>query len=119
MPKVFIVDDEPDICFALQLFLNQKGYKTQTFVSAAGVLDSVLTEQPNVILLDVNLGNYDGRVLCKEIKQAADFAVGIILFSANEANLLQYKGYGADDVFSKPFDLNTVAEKIKENVATR
>ncbi len=112
MVKILIVDDSLDLLEALSAFLQKKGYKVKT-VSTGEMIKTVLSEfEPDVLLLDVNLGGHDGRKLCKEIKEQINIKLPVILFSASPDLLRNYEECNADAVIEKPFDINTVIKKI-------
>ena len=68
MYKVLVVDDDSDILSVLEILFTMKSFEVKTLSKASEVHQSVSLFKPKVILLDVNLGPYDGREICMEIK---------------------------------------------------
>ena len=80
MPKILIVDDEPDIVEMLKDYFELKGYDTLSARNGKEALLQV-SKQPDLIILDVNMPKMDGIELCKQIR---DFVSCPILFSVLE-----------------------------------
>jgi response regulator RpfG family c-di-GMP phosphodiesterase len=80
--KIFVVDDQVDMRLLMYRILTREGYEVQT--DATGEITRLkVIEKADLILLDVNLENEDGRELCRELKQsAATKNIPIILISA-------------------------------------
>ncbi len=118
MPKVLIVDDSPDLLDFLSLFLKVKKYDVETATSKAQIEDSLPFFVPDIILLDVRLHGEDGREICKYIKSKTPYKhIPIILLSASPELLKDYRECKACDVIEKPFDIQTVLEKINNQLA--
>lgn len=79
-PMVLIVDDEPDMCWALENLLRQKGFDFRTAQTGRHAMTLVTEHRFRFALLDVKLGDMDGIELAKMIK-AADPSVAIIMIS--------------------------------------
>ena len=76
LPKILIVDDEPDVVEMLQDYFELNGYSTLTARNGKEALTKV-SKQPDLIILDVNMPKMDGIELCKQIR---DFVSCPILF---------------------------------------
>ncbi len=70
---------------------------------------------PDLILLDIMLGNLDGRELCKNVKAAKETkSIPVILVSASHSVKETVNQKGAPNAFlSKPFDINELLDLIK------
>lgn len=69
-------------------------------------LDIFYSFQPDVVLLDINVGDQDGREVCRKIKSQAEYNhIPVILISANHEALKFYVDYGANGILEKPFEL--------------
>ena len=109
-----VVDDDDDILDVISVILEIHGYEAITISTGKNLIEKVKEFKPKVILLDVQLGNLEGRFLCKEIKQIEEHAtIPIILFSANIAYVKDEKEYLCDDFIAKPFEVVSLIEMIK------
>ena len=114
MYKVLVVDDDSDILKVLEILLTMKNLEAKTLSKASEVHQTVSVFKPTVILLDVNLGPYDGREICAEIKSNPETQkIPVILFSANHNISESAFASGADDFLEKPFDVQHMIEIIQ------
>lgn len=117
MKRILFVDDDEDLLVAIKIFLGQQGYKTAVTTSCREGLEILRTFQPDLILMDINVGSDDGRLICRQIKEQADFEhIPVILISANDAALRTYRDYRADNFILKPFELSELSETLREYI---
>ncbi len=114
MANVLVVDDHEDLLHVLSIYLKTKGFAVEAVQTDEGAKKTLSVFTPDVILLDVKLNGSDGRKLCKEIKERYNPNIPVILFSVSRQLLADYKECKADAVIEKPFNLETVIEKINE-----
>ena len=69
MSKIVIIEDTETIREELKAFLMRYGYEVVTPTNFENILHDTLMEQPNLILLDINLPVFDGYYICKEIRK--------------------------------------------------
>jgi DNA-binding response OmpR family regulator len=112
MAKILIIEDYISLLEFLSMFLKMHGYTVEGLSSTNDVHQVVKDFDPDVILLDVLLGGYDGREICKQIKRI-NKTVSIILLSANPKLLQNYEECEADDAIEKPFDNANILKRIK------
>jgi DNA-binding response OmpR family regulator len=114
MPKVLIIDDDPDVRTVMNIVMQKQGYEVATAFNKADALSKLEDFQPSVILLDVLLSGTDGREFCREIKQNEEMKnVPVIMVSAHPGAAENINSYGADDFISKPIDTLRLMEKIE------
>ena len=111
MSKVLIIEDDIALLEFLSIFLEMKGFEIDAISSKKEVEFTVENFKPDVILLDVLLGGYDGREICREIKSTSK-TVSVILLSANSKLLANYDECDADDAIEKPFDNENILKTI-------
>jgi DNA-binding response OmpR family regulator len=81
-----------------------------------------ITERPDVILLDINLGEVrdDGIGVCRKLKGMAHTAsTPIVMVSATEANMKKAFDAGADDYLVKPVTASTIRSKVDQFIGGR
>ena len=77
LDKILIVDDEPDIVQALQLYLDDAGYASSSAYDGATALDMLVNEKDyTVALLDINMPELDGLTVLKRLQDAASDSRG-------------------------------------------
>ncbi len=108
---VWVVEDDPSIKEAIKIILEEEGYEIVTFENGKGIEDLLKSDPPNLILLDILLGEEDGREICKDLKNR--YNIPIILMSANNFSDRDIKNSLADKYIKKPFDLGTLVKTVK------
>jgi DNA-binding response OmpR family regulator len=117
MPKILIIDDDPDVRTIMNVFMQKQGYEVATAFNKEDALSKLKDFQPSVILLDVLLSGTDGREFCREIKQNEEMkSVPVIMVSAHPGAAENINNYGADDFVSKPIDTMSLLEKVERFV---
>lgn len=120
MRRILAVDDNEDILDIMKLILEDYGYEVETLADGNGIFDAIKQTHPDLILLDVMLGNADGRELCKEIKARTEMQdIPVILVSASHqvAERFALNSGAPDDFLAKPFDINDLLAKVEHNLA--
>lgn len=115
--KILIVDDEPSIQDLLVFNLEKEGYKTITASDGEEGISTALSQNPDLILLDVMLPKADGLTVCKKIRQTMS-KVPIIMLSAKGEEIDKILGLeiGADDYITKPFSIRELIARVKANL---
>lgn len=118
--KILAVDDDREIVDVIKIILEDEGYEVSTLTTGKNILNVISSIRPDLILLDVMLGGMDGREICKSIKSHAIFKyIPIVMISAshNLQSLLKLPG-SPNDFLSKPFDIEHLLIKVKNQLAT-
>ena len=115
--KILIVDDEPSIQDLLVFNLEKEGYKTITASDGEEGVAVALSQNPDLILLDVMLPKADGLTVCKRIRQTLS-KTPIIMLSAKGEEIDKILGLeiGADDYMTKPFSVRELIARVKANL---
>jgi len=116
MPKIFVIDDEADVLVSIKEWSKTKDYEVTTFVNSDGFLDDLIKEEPDMVIIDINLKDDDGRFISQDLKNILPFPVKIILISADPAALLDYHNHNADGILNKPFTFAELESKLKQHL---
>jgi two-component system, response regulator, stage 0 sporulation protein F len=112
MTKILIVDDEEHIRFLYSEELTEAGYEVITADSGNKLLERIDDEQPDLVVLDIKMVDYNGLDLLQDIRnQFADLPV--ILCTAYDTFKEDMKSIAADFYVIKSFDLTELKTKIK------
>jgi DNA-binding response OmpR family regulator len=114
MPRILIVDDEPEMLRGLEDNLQFEGYQTVTAGDGKKGLALALSEAPDLILLDVMMPGMSGWDLCRELRQRG-LDVPVIMLTARGEEVDRVLGLelGADDYVTKPFSLRELMARIR------
>ena len=118
MTKILIIDDEVNVRRLYGEELRNEGYRTVSAATVAEALAAVEDENPDLIVLDIKLGEESGiDCLMKIAKQRKNLPV--ILNSAYSVYRDNFQTWAADAYIVKSVDLAPLKEKIKELLAAR
>jgi two-component system, OmpR family, KDP operon response regulator KdpE len=111
--RVLVVDDEPPIRKLLRMGLSAQGYQTLEAPNAKAALD-LLSEKPDLILLDLGLPDAHGHDLLRMIR-ARNESVPIVVLSSrsDEAGKVEALDLGADDYVTKPFGMDELLARMR------
>lgn len=114
MPRVLIVEDEPDIAMGLEEDLTSNGYSVSIATDGDLALRQARAEPWDLILLDVMLPRRDGFEVCRQLRRDG-VKIPIILLTAktHEAEKALGLELGADDYFTKPFSLRELRARMQ------
>ena len=115
MERILVLDDNEDILALIQMILEMEGYEVKGISIGSELMGSIDEFKPSLILLDVLLGDSDGRILCNEIKSnPLTMHIPVVMISASHAALsLPEDYYKPEDFISKPFDIDDLVMRIK------
>ncbi|HMG83130.1 MAG TPA: response regulator [Ferruginibacter sp.] len=112
MAKILIIEGDTALLEFLSIFLKRNDFQIRAVSLKNEIEFAVEDFKPDIILLDVLLGGYDGRQICREIK-ATNKLVSVILLSTNPKLLEHYDECDADDAIEKPFDNENILKTIR------
>ncbi len=112
MAKVLLVEDDEGITGMLQLELKEAGHEVAVAATLAAARVALAREEPDIVLLDLNLPDGNGLDLCREIR--AQSTVPILILTARRSEVDRVVGLelGADDYVVKPFSPREVLARI-------
>jgi len=122
--KILIVDDEPAVCESLREALADEGYAFSTAHTGRDALESYGANLPDLVLLDINLPDWNGLDLLRELR-ALDPGATIIMATAQSdiATVVGAIKEGAENYLTKPFydiaTIKTIIHKALGNKALR
>ena len=118
MNKILIVDDDEPIQILYADELTEEGYDVITTGDGVGLLGLIEKEQPNLVVLDIRLGETNGLDLLQDIRNTY-YELPVILCSAYSAFKYDLKSIAADYFVVKSSDFSELKVKIKMALQTR
>jgi len=122
VPRVLIVDDEPDVLLLLRIELEAEGYETLLAADGETAIKRIVEERPDIVLLDVMMPVIDGWGVLQRLAESGSGTRVIVLSAkANDSDVTHALELGAHEYVTKPFDaaalLVTVAHVLASNPA--
>jgi len=110
--RILVVDDDENIRQYYMEELSDDGHQVSAVPSGHELLSVIDRFEPDVVVLDIKLGNYDGLELLKEIRNEY-YNLPVILCSAYQTYKYDQRSIGADYYVLKSFDLSELKTMIK------
>jgi DNA-binding response OmpR family regulator len=112
-PKILVVEDDPHILLGLEEVLKSDGFEVAVCGRGDQAIESVMTQRPVLILLDVMLPGLSGYDICKQLR-GKKVAIPILMLTAKGQEIDKVVGLdlGADDYVTKPFGVRELLARI-------
>jgi DNA-binding response OmpR family regulator len=120
MTSALIVDDDPDVCDLVAYKLEQSGFEVRRASNGQQALDSVVAQQPDVVLLDIMMPGMSGLEVLERWRlegSTARLAVLLLTAKAQESDVERGFELGADDYIVKPFSPREVVRRVNAVLA--
>ena len=104
MKKILIVEDDKDISIELKALLENSGYEASILTDFKNASDEILRNEPDLVLLDINIPYMNGEMLLRDLRQKTDVPVIMVTSRDSEAYEVLSMSYGADDYITKPYN---------------
>ena len=112
--KIFVVEDEIEICKELSVLLQKYGYAYESSTDFAHITDHILKAEADLVLLDINLPYQDGYTICREIRKQSDIPIIVLTSRNTDFDDLMSLNIGADDFISKPYNAQVLIARIQK-----
>lgn len=113
MEKIIIIEDTETIREELKTFLTRYGYDIVAPINFNDIINDTIKEEPDLILLDINLPVYDGYYICREIRKSSNVPIIVVTSRDNEMDELMSMNLGADDFITKPYNTQILLARIE------
>ncbi len=111
--KIFIVEDDFKIREELKILLESEGYQVEVLSSFQDVVQDIIKQEYDLLLLDINLPNENGFMICKEIKKHKQPPIIFVTSRNTEEDELNSILSGGDDFVTKTYNKYILLEKIR------
>lgn len=113
MPQIVIIEDDRLISEPVARALRGAGYETAVASSGRTGLEMVLSQKPDLVILDIMLPEMDGWEVCKAIRISSPVPILMLTALNEEIDRVLGLELGADDYLSKPFSTRELIARIK------
>ena len=110
--RIFLIEDDEALAEGISFMLVKEGYETERFSACSDSRRALEQIQPDLILLDWNLPDGDGLMLCREISEKWKIPILMITARDMEIDQVMCLESGADDYIAKPFSLAVLKARI-------
>ena len=113
MPKILIVEDDADIAAIERDYLELSGYEVTICSDGTSGLNAALTENCDLLLLDLMLPGTDGFTICRAVREKKDIPILMVTALGKDVDKIRGLGFGADDYIEKPFSPSVLVARVK------
>src|SRR5262245_6754110 len=111
--KILVVDDDLELLGLIGFALRQAGYLAISADDGATALAAFEREQPDLVILDVNLPDTNGFEICRRIRAESRTPIMLLTVRSGEEDQVRGLDGGADDYLTKPFSPRTLLARVR------
>jgi DNA-binding response OmpR family regulator len=111
--KAVIVDDDRVLADLIAFTLRREGYQVILAYDGETALQQWRAQQPDIIVLDLNLPKVDGFVVCRRIRAEEDTPIIMLTVRDEEDDIVHGLELGADDYVQKPFSPRQLVARVQ------
>ena len=111
--RILVVDDEPRYVRAIQITLEVSGYEVLAARDGATAIELAVTEEPDLIILDIRMPGMDGYEVCRRIREFSKVPIIMLTALAEDADKVKGLDTGADDYVTKPFSADELLARVR------
>ncbi|MBN1596462.1 sigma-54-dependent Fis family transcriptional regulator [candidate division FCPU426 bacterium] len=119
LPKILVIDDEPEICWIMKKVLSENGCEAHTAFNGEQGMDMAEAVSPDLVFLDMKLPGVDGLEVLQRLK-SKNPSLPVIILSAfdNVSAAVKAMKLGAYDYISKPLNIDEMLITLKNAMNT-
>jgi len=110
---ILVIDDEPKIVRLARDYLERSGYRVLPVYDGPTALAAARQEQPDLIVLDLNLPGMDGLDVCRTLRRESSVPIIMLTARVEETDRLIGLEVGADDYIVKPFSPRELVARVR------
>lgn len=111
--RVLIIEDDAKIRMLLREYLEGNGFQVLTLSDGNNALDFIISESPDILILDIMLPGKDGLEVLREIRQKSSIPVIMLTAKGEDADRIVGLELGADDYLPKPFNPRELLARMR------
>jgi len=113
--RILIIEDNADIAASIYDYLEDRGHSMDAAPDGVTGLHFAVTNDYDVIILDLGLPGIDGLDVCRRLRKDAHIGTPVLMLTARDTLKNKLEGFdsGADDYLVKPFALEELAARVQ------
>lgn len=112
MYKILIIEDEKKIVNIIKESISKWGFEAYEVNNFNNIFEEFVQVNPQLVLMDINLPNYDGFYWCNKIRSISKVPVIFLSSRSTNMDVVMAVNMGGDDYITKPFSLDVLMAKI-------
>jgi DNA-binding response OmpR family regulator len=111
--KALVVDDDQVLADLVGFTLRRAGFQVVLAYDGEAALRRWVEQEPDIIVLDVNMPRLDGFAVCRRIREKADTPIILLTVRGDEDDVVRGLQLGADDYIPKPFSPRELEARVQ------
>lgn len=116
MPRILIVEDDDEIAMLEKDYLEVNDFDTDIISDGKTALEKALSENYDLLILDIMLPGINGYDICRKIRDKIDIPILMVTARTESIDKIRGLGLGADDYIAKPFDPAELVARVKSHL---
>jgi len=117
MPKILIIEDDPEIAALERDYLQMSGFETVLASGGIEGLEAAKNSDIDLIILDIMLPEMDGFTVLGKLRETSDIPVILISARGEDIDKIRGLGLGADDYIHKPFSPGELVARVRAHLS--
>ena len=117
MSRILIIEDESAIAELEKDYLELSGFEVEVANDGEAGLNKALTEECDLIILDLMLPGVDGFEICRQVRAEKNTPIIMVSAKKDDIDKIRGLGLGADDYMTKPFSPSELVARVKAHMA--
>ncbi len=117
--RILLVDDDRELVDLLTFAFGRAGFDVLPAYDSPSALHQLEHGQPDLAVLDVTMGRWDGFDLLREMRRRSDLPIIMLTARSSEDDKVRGLDLGADDYLTKPFSHRELIARVRANLRRR
>jgi len=113
MTRILVVDDEPRYVRLIEANLKTEGFDVLKAYDGESGIEQVVSQSPDLLLLDIMMPGMDGFATCKRIREFSNVPIIVVTAKGDERDRVRGLDLGADDYIVKPFSATELLARVR------
>lgn len=111
---ILIIEDQQKLAANIKEYLESETYAVTTVHDGREGFETAMTQETDLLILDINLPGMDGYVICEMLrKQKKDMPILMLTARTKQQEIVRGLNLGADDYLLKPFDMEELLARVR------
>jgi two-component system KDP operon response regulator KdpE len=119
MPRILVIDDEPQIRKFMRISLSANGFEVIEAENGTQGIEAARTQSPDLLILDLGLPDLDGQEVISAVREGSDVPIIILSVRAQELDKVEALDRGANDYVVKPFGVAELMARVRAVLRAR
>src|SRR5215510_3543225 len=116
LPRILVVDDEPQLTRVLRTGLKSHGYDVRAAAYGLAGFEAFNDWHPDLVITDLAMPNVDGLELCRRLRAVSTVPIIVLSAKGEEKTKVEALDLGADDFVTKPFGIDELLARVRASL---